>query len=259
MQKIRLGPDGIHMFDRDSGANVLLEEVIPPRDRWTSSPRQVSIALTNACDLECTHCYAPKKPARLSFESVKQWMIELDAAGCFGIGFGGGEPTLYPEIEELCHFGSTNTNLAITMTSHGHRLNEHTVDAFKSSVNFLRISMDGVHDTYEKIRGRSFPSLLEKLDLIKGHNILFGKVLFISPLVNYESETAKGLNIAFCEAVESYLSDCKELGIDPEKPCKGSLNVRLGHDLHLAASIAAFNESTSTNEFIKRAVQQQVS
>jgi predicted HicB family RNase H-like nuclease len=47
-------------------------------------------------------------------------------------------------------------------------------------------------------------------------NIIFGKVLFISPLINYESETAKGLNIAFCEAVESYLSDCKEQGIDPE-------------------------------------------
>jgi len=173
MQKIRLGPDGIHIFNRDSGANVLLEEVIPPRDRWTSSPRQVSIALTNACDLECTHCYASKKPVKLSFESVKQWMIELDAAGCFGVGFGGGEPTLYPRIEELCHFGSTNTNLAITMTSHGHRLNENLVNAFKSSVNFLRISMDGVNDTYEKIRGRSFPTLLEKLDLINGQ-IPFG-------------------------------------------------------------------------------------
>lgn len=90
-------------------------------------------------------------------------------------------------------------------------------------------------------------------------NIVFGKVLFISPLINYEAETAKDLYAAFREAVKSYLDDCKEQEIDPEKPCKGSLNVRLGHDLHLAAAIAAFNESTSTNEFIKRAVQQQVS
>lgn len=173
MSKVRLGPDGIHIFDRSSGTNILLDEIIPPRNHWTSSPRQVSIALTNACDLECTHCFASKIPARLNFEAVKQWMLELDSAGCFGIGFGGGEPMLYPKIQELCHFGSSNTNLAITVTSHGLRLSASLVDALKSSINFLRISMDGVYDTYEKIRGRSFTSLLEKLSLIKGH-IPFG-------------------------------------------------------------------------------------
>jgi len=89
-------------------------------------------------------------------------------------------------------------------------------------------------------------------------NILFGKVLFISPLINYEAGTAKDLDNAFREAVESYINDCDMQGIKPEKPCKGSLNVRLGHDLHLATAIAAFNASTSTNEFIKRAIQKQV-
>lgn len=173
MSKVRLGPDGVHIFDRDTGTNVLLNEIVPPRDRWTFSPRQVSIALTNACDLECTHCYASKMSARLDFESLKQWMLDLDSAGCFGVGFGGGEPMLYPKITELCEFGRTYTNLAITMTSHGHRLNTPLVEALKSSVNFLRISMDGVHHTYEKIRGRSFPSLLEKLSLIQ-RKIPFG-------------------------------------------------------------------------------------
>ncbi len=89
-------------------------------------------------------------------------------------------------------------------------------------------------------------------------NVLFGQLLFISPLVNYEAETAKGLEEAFQEAVTSYLDDCIQQGATPEKPCKGSLNVRLGHDLHLAASVAAYQASTSTNEFIKKAVQQQI-
>ncbi|MGK0173909.1 MAG: MoaA/NifB/PqqE/SkfB family radical SAM enzyme [Ulvibacter sp.] len=168
MSKVRFGPDGIHIFDRESGTNVLLNEVIPPENRWASSPRQVSIALTNACDLECTHCYASKMSARLDFEAVKQWMLELDSSGCFSVGFGGGEPTLYPKIQELCRFGHTNTNLAITMTTHGHRLNGQLIETLKSSVNFLRVSMDGVYETYEKIRRRSFSSLLEKLSLIKG-------------------------------------------------------------------------------------------
>ncbi len=105
----------------------------------------------------------------------------------------------------------------------------------------------------------SFKGYHGSVEISPEDNVLFGKVLFISPLINYEAETAKELSAAFREAIESYLDDCKEQGLDPEKPCKGSLSVRLGHDLHLAASIAAFNESTSTNDFIKRAVQQQIS
>jgi MoaA/NifB/PqqE/SkfB family radical SAM enzyme len=193
MSKIRLGPDGIHIFDRNSGANILLDEIVPPKCRWTFSPRQVSIALTNACDLECTHCYASKAPATLSFESVKQWMLELDRTGCFGVGFGGGEPMLYPKIQELCQFGRANTNLAITMTSHGHRLSASLVDTLKSSINFLRISMDGVHRNYENIRGRPFPALLEKLKLIKGE-IPFGINYVVNELT--VDDLAKAAEIA---------------------------------------------------------------
>ncbi|MDP6969375.1 MAG: type II toxin-antitoxin system HicB family antitoxin [Gammaproteobacteria bacterium] len=105
----------------------------------------------------------------------------------------------------------------------------------------------------------SFKGYHGSVEISPEDNILFGKVLFISPLINYEAETAKDLDAAFRNAVESYISDCHQQGIEPEKPCKGSLNVRLGHDLHLATAIAAFNASTSTNEFIKRAIRQQVS
>ena len=45
--KIRKGPDGIHFFDRNSGTNLLLDEVVSPPETWSKSPRQVSIALTN--------------------------------------------------------------------------------------------------------------------------------------------------------------------------------------------------------------------
>lgn len=167
MAKLRLGPDGIHVFDRNTGINILFDEVFPPKDSWTNSPRQVSIALTNACDLNCSHCYAPKEIAKLNVDLIKKWMLELDEAGCLGIGFGGGEPTLYPQLVELCKFGNRNTSLAITMTTHGHRLSRDLVDSLKGYINFVRISMDGVTDTYENIRGRSFVSLLEKLDFLK--------------------------------------------------------------------------------------------
>lgn len=45
--KLRLGPNGFHLFDRSSGLNVLLDEMHPTEASWSKSPRQVSIALTN--------------------------------------------------------------------------------------------------------------------------------------------------------------------------------------------------------------------
>ncbi len=85
-------------------------------------------------------------------------------------------------------------------------------------------------------------------------NILYGKLLFISPLITYEGVNAKELESSFMEAVESYLHDCEADGIEPIKPCKGSFNVRVGHELHLAATVASHNYSMNLNEFVKQAL-----
>lgn len=205
--KIRRGPDGIHVFDRASGTNLLLNETPPPPDSWTYSPRQVSIALTNACDLSCVHCYAAKKPANLNKEVVKRWMLEFDSAGSFGIGFGGGEPTLHPDIVEICRFGQEYTGLAISMTTHGHRLNSNLIAQLKPFIHFLRVSMDGVGSTYEAMRGRSFDDLLGKLELLK-KQIPFG----INYVVNHK--TIKDLSAA-AEMASAY--GATELLLLPEE------------------------------------------
>lgn len=51
--KVRPGPSGLHIFDRETGLNILLDEVRVPLEGWAAAPRQVSVALTNACDLSC--------------------------------------------------------------------------------------------------------------------------------------------------------------------------------------------------------------
>jgi MoaA/NifB/PqqE/SkfB family radical SAM enzyme len=166
--KMRFGPDGIHLFARSSGMNLLIEEVVPPRSMWTTAPRQVSIALTNACDLACSYCFAPKTRATLAFERVVSWLIELDANGTLGVGFGGGEPTLYPRFAELCAHTAKNTGLAVTFTTHGHHLDDQLIRKLKGNVHFLRMSMDGVGATYERLRGRSFAAFEKRLQTITG-------------------------------------------------------------------------------------------
>ena len=140
--KVRPGPSGVHLFDRTTGLNVLLDEVQVSPSSWASAPRQVSIALTNACDLACPHCYAPKNPAALNFQRVAAWLRELDANGCLGVGFGGGEPTLYRRFAELCRYAARETGLAVTFTTHAHHLDDELVADLTGSVHFVRVSMD---------------------------------------------------------------------------------------------------------------------
>lgn len=191
--KLRKGPDGFHLFFRKTGTNILFDEVIPPPAQWTNSPRHVSIALTNLCNLQCPHCYATKKKASLSTEQVKKWMRELDQLGTFGIGFGGGEPTLHPDLVELCGYGQDETGLSISLTTNGQNLQEGLIEALTGKLNFMRISMDGVDSTYESIRGRSFKQLIEKIRLVEGR-IPFG----INYVVNQKTipDLKKGIDIA---------------------------------------------------------------
>lgn len=161
--KVRAGPAGLHFFNRITGINILVDEITPPTSTWSAAPRQVSIALTNACDLACSHCYAPKNPAMLAFDKLTSWLANLDANGCIGVGFGGGEPTLYPGLTEICSYAARKTNLAVTMTTHAHRLSDQLLNELAGTLHFVRVSMDGVGSTYESIRCRPFDTLLERI------------------------------------------------------------------------------------------------
>jgi predicted HicB family RNase H-like nuclease len=56
----------------------------------------------------------------------------------------------------------------------------------------------------------------------------------------------------FKEAVNTYLSDCKERGVEPERPFKGSINVCISEKLHRKAALLAMKEKISLNNFYCR-------
>lgn len=80
--------------------------------------------------------------------------------------------------------------------------------------------------------------------------IFYGKLEFIKALVSYEAYDAVGIKKAFEEAVDDYLVMCEQEKIKPEHPFKGSLNIRLGHQLHQEIALAAMRENLSINNYI---------
>jgi len=86
----------------------------------------------------------------------------------------------------------------------------------------------------------------------------FGKLLGIKALVLFEGQSVDELKSAFNDAVDDYIESCKELNLELEKPFKGSLNIRIGKELHRKAAIAAEQNKTSINQVIKDALEKHI-
>lgn len=83
---------------------------------------------------------------------------------------------------------------------------------------------------------------------------LHGKLLYINDLVTYESDSVDGLRQEFEAAVDDYLETCQELGQEPNKPFKGTFNVRIGPDLHRKLTFKAAEMGLGINEAVTKAV-----
>ena len=87
---------------------------------------------------------------------------------------------------------------------------------------------------------------------------LVGKVQFINDLIMYEGECLLEIKSSFQSAVDEYLDYCRQEGIEPNKPFKGSLNVRLGEELHRKCAQQALVSGRSLNQFIVEAAESHV-
>ncbi len=85
---------------------------------------------------------------------------------------------------------------------------------------------------------------------------LFGKLVFIRDLVTYEADNLTDLTREFQASVNAYLEGCQDVGKEPDKPCKGTFNVRVKPNLHRDAVIAAGDESL--NSFVAEAIKEKI-
>ena len=90
-------------------------------------------------------------------------------------------------------------------------------------------------------------------DLDRG--VLYGKLLFIDDLVTFEAENLPTLEQEFRVSVDEYLADCESMGIAPNKPFKGSFNIRIGRELHKKLAMKAADEGLGLNEAVQHAVE----
>jgi predicted HicB family RNase H-like nuclease len=88
--------------------------------------------------------------------------------------------------------------------------------------------------------------------------VFHGKVAGIKSLVTFEGNSVGAIIKDFHHALDEYLEFCAQNGIEPEKPFKGSFNIRIGTNLHRKAALTASARGLSLNAFVEDAIRQAV-
>ena len=79
------------------------------------------------------------------------------------------------------------------------------------------------------------------------------------PIATFEATDVDGIRREFQRSIDEYLASCREDGVEPKKPFSGTLNLRLGPDLHQRAALSAGAHGMSLNSWIKQPVEKKAS
>ena len=110
----------------------------------------------------------------------------------------------------------------------------------------------GTHGTTNSLMYKGY---IGSVNFSSDDEVFWGKIEHINDLITFESDNAHELKDAFENAIDEYLAFCKEKNIQPEKPFKGSFNIRLSAEVHRLAFIKAKQEGVSLNRFIENTLE----
>jgi MoaA/NifB/PqqE/SkfB family radical SAM enzyme len=135
-----------------------------PLNKISNLPRNVTLQLTEACNLRCKMCYywgetgcysnaeTSRKPEILDFELLKPVLHYLSSAKPFYSLFGG-EPLLYPHLEELI-INVKGLGSIIDTPTNGTMLAEHASMLVRTGFDSVRVSIDGPLEINDAQRGK---------------------------------------------------------------------------------------------------------
>jgi len=96
------------------------------------------------------------------------------------------------------------------------------------------------------------------IEFSEEEEVFHGRVIGIKGMISFEGDSVKTLIEDFHNAVDEYLEFCEKNGTQPERPFKGSFNVRIQPELHRKAALAASVRGMSLNAFVEEAIRSNV-
>jgi MoaA/NifB/PqqE/SkfB family radical SAM enzyme len=161
-------------------------------------PLLCSFKITGRCNLKCTHCPfwrdgSKNSLSSLSFENVVQALDNLYSEGVRIVIFEGGEPLLWKDVK-----GSKDINDVIKyskqlffftgVTTNG------TIDIERLNPDVFFISIDGMQETHDRLRGKSFVRIMENIKKNRSQKKIIANICISSENANEIEELVKFLN-----------------------------------------------------------------
>lgn len=101
----------------------------------------------------------------------------------------------------------------------------------------------------------TYKGYIGKVDYDDDAETFYGTVINANILVSFRGRTVEEMKESFRDVVDSYLDDCKESGVAPEKPYNGAITVRVDPAIHRRLAIKASESHESMNKFIQRLLE----
>ena len=140
--------------------------------------RVIQIHPSLKCNLTCKHCYSESGPGlngHIDLNDVSQFLQYASNYGFDVLSVSGGEPFMYPDLEELLSIGHS-LNFKNIAASNGMLFKSDRAKRALKNLDRVAISVDGdeaFHDEIRNLRG-AFGKMLEGVQVVKDEGINFG-------------------------------------------------------------------------------------
>jgi predicted HicB family RNase H-like nuclease len=101
----------------------------------------------------------------------------------------------------------------------------------------------------------TYEGYIGRVDFDENAHTFFGTVINANVLISFRGSTVDDLEKSFHDVVDSYLDDCKEKGVSPEKPYNGTITVRVTPEVHRRVAIKASACKESMNKYVERLLE----
>ena len=140
-----------------------------------AAPESIHIDLTTRCPYHCPQCYKGEQADQdIPFLVLADLIRQAQDLRVFQIAFGGGEPLLYPGLEEAV-LKVSRTGMACTITTSGCPLSGHLLKHLKDAgLRHMQISLNGSKGEIHSRSRDGFREAITALELLRGSGLSYG-------------------------------------------------------------------------------------
>lgn len=123
-----------------------------------SAPIYMGIDLTERCNLRCIHCRvstSAKKTNEIPLEKLKELIDILSKMKVIQIIYSGGEPFLREDVFEILSYSAKKGIPDLIVVTNSLLLNNEKISKLKKTgIKKIAVSLDGLKESHDKIRGK---------------------------------------------------------------------------------------------------------